>query len=212
MTQLRVLVADDHPIFRKGLVDVISESGEYILTGEATDGAQALAMITDLRPDIAILDINMPELDGLGVLAGCGQLDSEVQCVILTMYDDEEYFRQALQLGAKGYLLKENAVSELLTCLGTVAGGQVYLSPSISWQLAPQAVTKPPESPLACLTDAERRVLRLIADGKTSKEAARELEISYRTVQNHRNNIALKLALKGTNQLLKFAIENKDKL
>lgn len=203
-----VLIADDHPIFRRGLRDVIAEHSRYRLLGEAEDGAQAIRQIREHRPDIAILDIAMPEADGLDVMAQVSRWPDAPRFVILTLYDDEAYFRRAMELGALGYLLKENAEEELIACLDNVCRARRYLSPAISWKLVEEGDKPRVAGPLDALTATELRVLKLIAEHKTSQQIGDLLSISHRTVQNHRANIARKLDLHGAHALLRLALEH----
>jgi|GEM_PF-203961 len=210
---MKIFIADDHPIFRQGLLQIIEGDPELEIVGESGDGEEALQLIRSLCPDIAVLDISMPGMSGLEIVSEVQKESLKVEFIILTMFDDEEYFNEAMELGVKGYLLKENATSDLINCLRAVEKGKHYVSPMISDYLIKRrertkAITEKVPS-IQDLTQMEQRVLRLLAENKTSKEIATELFISYRTVQNHRNNIANKLNLKGANKLLQFAIENK---
>lgn len=202
-----VMIADDHPIFRRGLREVLDSQPRFSVVAETGDGAEALRLIREHRPRIAVLDINMPGADGLDVLAQANRWPDAPIFVMLTMYTDEAYFRRAMDLGAMGYLLKDNAEADLIACLDAVCQGRRFLSPGVSWQLAEDS-TSPKGGPLKTLTPTELRILKLIAEYKSSREIGELLSISHRTVQNHRANIASKLELKGTNALLKFALEH----
>jgi DNA-binding NarL/FixJ family response regulator len=215
-TKLRVLIADDHPIFRKGLVLAISAERSIEIAGEAGDGQQALRLAEELKPDVIVLDIEMPLMNGLQVADEIIKRQLPVDIVILTMYKEEDMFNEAMDLGVKGYVLKESAVSDIVNSIKTVASGRYYLSPSISDFLVSRSdrarslLKKRPQ--LENLTTTERKVLRLISENKTSKEIADGMHISYRTVENHRSNICNKLEIHGSHALLKFAIENKSVL
>jgi DNA-binding NarL/FixJ family response regulator len=212
-TKLRVLIADDHPIFRKGLLLAIGTEHSIDIIGEAEDGQQALRLAEELKPDVIVLDIEMPELNGLQVAEEIIKRHLPVHIVFLTMYKEEDMFNAAMDLGVKGYVLKESAVSDIVKSIKTVAAGRYFLSPSISEYLisrsdhARSLLKKKPQ--LENLTVTERKVLRLISENKTSKEIGDELNISYRTVENHRSNICNKLEIHGSHSLLKFAIEYK---
>jgi DNA-binding NarL/FixJ family response regulator len=213
---LRILVADDHPIFRKGLRQVIESHPSLVVVGEASDGAEALRSITDLKPDLAILDIDMPEKNGLEVARALKEQKSITDIIVLTMYDDEEMFNEAMDIGVRGYVLKESAVRDIIESIRLVREGKHYISPSISSFLV-QRDSRSRElhksvPSLDDLTGAEKRILRLIADGKTSKEIASVLNVSPKTVDNHRLNISTKLNLRGSHKLLKFALQNKGRL
>ena len=215
-TKLRVLIADDHPIFRKGLIQAIGSEGSIDIVGEATEGHQALQLAEEIKPDIIVLDIEMPGLNGLQVADAIIKRQLPVDIVILTMYKEEDIFNEAMDMGVKGYVLKESAVIDIVNSIKAVAGGRYYLSPSISDFLVSRSdrarslLKKRPQ--LENLTTTERKVLRLISENKTSKEIADGLNISYRTVENHRSNICNKLEIHGSHSLLKFAIENKSVL
>jgi DNA-binding NarL/FixJ family response regulator len=212
----RVLVADDHPIFRQGLVRAIQETAEFEVIGEAADGRRALDLLGQLRPDMAVVDIAMPVMDGLDVIRGAGAQSLGCDFIIMTMYREEEYFREALDLGVRGYLLKESAAGDLIQCLRAVAGGKHYVCPAMSEYLilasTGDRLGARSANPLESLSRTERRVLRLIADNRTSREIADELHISFRTVQNHRAHMCEKLRLEGFNKLLQFALEHKSLL
>lgn len=213
---MKVFIADDHPIFRQGLLKILETDPSLEIVGESGDGEEALQSLKELSPDIAVLDIAMPGRSGLEIVKETQKEGLSIHFIILTMFSEEEYFNEAMELGVKGYLLKDNAASDLLSCLKSVAEGKYYVSPSISQYLinrnarVKELDQKIPS--LSELTQMEKRILTLIAENKTSKEIAAELFISYRTVQNHRNNICQKLNLKGHHKLLQFALENKSYL
>jgi len=216
VTEIKVFVADDHQIFRQGLLKLLETEKSITIVGESGDGLESLRMIKELNPEIAILDISMPNMNGLEIVKQIKKNDLPVEFIILTMYADEEYFNEALDRGVKGYLLKDNAIADLLICVKYVAQGKYYVSPLISEYLLNRedSIKK-----LRCeypgldgLTATEKRILKLIAENKTSKEIAAELYISHRTVQNHRTHICEKLGLKGYNKLLQFALEHKSYL
>jgi DNA-binding NarL/FixJ family response regulator len=211
--KLRVLVADDHPIFRKGLLLAVSTERSIEIVGEAENGQEALDLVEKLKPDIIILDIEMPVLNGLQVAGEIIKRELTVEIIFLTMYKEEDMFNEVMDLGVKGYVLKESAVSDIVKGIKTVADGKYFLSPSISDYLVSRTnrtrslLKKKPQ--LKNLTATERKVLRLISENKTSKEIGDDLNISYRTVENHRFNICNKLEIHGSHSLLKFAIEYK---
>lgn len=214
--ELTVLIADDHPVVRQGLRDALLSAPEFRVIGEAADGAEAWALIERLKPATAVLDIKMPKLDGLEVARLAQRHGLEVAMVVLTMYEEEELFNAAIDAGVMGYVLKENATAELVACLRSVASGKTFICPALSDLLlrrrsAARAIVKRKPG-LADLTEVERRILARIAEGDTSKDIADVLEISYRTIENHRYRIAEKLDLHGTNALMKFAFENKSRL
>ena len=213
---ITILVADDHPLFRKGLVDVLRADAELKVIQEVGDGAQALRLLKELRPAVAVLDIEMPQRDGLQVAAEAQRLHLATELIFITAYKDPETFDAAMDLGVKGYVLKESAVTDIVAGIKSVARGERYISPSLSgflFRRTERARTLRTQHPgLDDLTPAERRILKLISLDRTSKEIADELGVSYRTIENHRANIGRKLKLQGSHSLLKFAYDNKAKL
>ncbi len=210
---IKVLIADDHHMFRQGFAKQINSDGSFEIVGQAGDGVEAFALIKKLKPDIAVLDINMPKLSGLEVVTKCEEEKLPVEFVILTMYKEKQYFLKAVELGVKGYILKENTFEDLIACLKAVADGRHYISPLLSeymLDMRAQMDSQIKETPqMKELTQTEREILKLIAGYKTSKDIAEELFISYRTVEKHRSNICFKLGLKGSGKLLRFALEHK---
>jgi two-component system, NarL family, response regulator DegU len=208
-SRIKVLIVDDHPLFRHGLRQVIEADPRFELIAETGDGTIALQQ----KPDVAVLDVNLPGLSGLEIARKLHGKRLPTRLIILTMHKEEETFNRAVELGAKGFVLKENAVGDILDGLAAVAKGEHYLSPSISGYLVRRrgrAETLAAKKPgLEDLTKAERRILKLIAEKRTSKEIAAELFISPRTVEAHRANICEKLELRGSHSLLQFALENR---
>ena len=212
----KVLIVDDHPLFRGGLRQVIQSDPRFELIGEAGDGETALQLIQKEKPDVAVLDVKLPRLNGLELTCQLRAKRSSTRVIILTMHKEEELCNHALDFGAMGFVLKENAVEEILKAIAAVAGGEHYLSSSISGYLVRRrsraeklAAQKPG---LDDLTKAERRILKLISEKKTSRQIAAELFISPRTVEAHRANICDKLDLHGSHSLLQFALENRSAL
>jgi DNA-binding NarL/FixJ family response regulator len=215
-SRIRIVIVDDHPLFREGLRQVIQSDARFDLIGEADQGKAALEIILKSKPDLAVLDINLPLMSGLEVASALQQRQSATRLVILTMLRDEAAFNQAMNLGIQGYVLKENAVSEIVNCLLAVAANTAFVSPSLSGYLLPRhkrtmALSRA-QPGLNDLTASQRVVLKRIAEKKTSKEIAAELSISPRTVESHRAKICSRLALKGNNSLLQFALENRSAL
>lgn len=214
--KIRVMIVDDHPLFRQGLRQAIGGDLRFEVMGEADNGQTALDRILELRPDVAVLDVNLPGLSGLEVAAALRAKKMRVSIVILTMLKDEQAFNKALNLGIHGYVLKENAADEILNCIAAVSRSEAYVSPSLTDFLlrrrsrAESLASRKPG--LEDLTVAEKRILKRVALGKTTKEIAAELFISPRTVETHRANICEKLELIGANRLLQFAFENRDAL
>jgi DNA-binding NarL/FixJ family response regulator len=212
---VRLVIADDHPIFRAGLRQVITAEKDLEVVAEEADGGAALEAIRRTRPDIIVLDIDMPKQSGLEVVKALRQEDALPPAIFLTMYDDEELFDEALNLGVMGYVLKESAVKDIVEAIRTVAGGKPYISGLMSKALLSRTrreVPSPGKTALEQLTDAEKRVLRMIAQGMTSRAIADELHVSPKTIDNHRTNIAAKLDIRGTHALLKFALRHQQDL
>lgn len=211
-----VLIADDHPIFRRGLCDIIAGDRLLRLVGEATDGQEAWELIQSLKPAVAVLDIHMPRLSGIDLGRLVSQQRLPVALIILTMDSEEALLNEALSVGVKGYLLKESAVTEMLQAIHSVADGGSYICPKLSAALVRRNLAwtalREQKVGLARLTPAERHILRLISEDRTSKEIADLLQCSVRTVETHRQNISTKLELSGSHSLLRFAFDHKAQL
>ena len=213
---VKVLIVDDHPLFRNGLRQVIQDDARFELVGEAASGDAAWQLIQEKKPDVAVLDINLPGITGLEVARKVQDKKLRTRVIILTMLKEEDLINRALDFGVKGFVLKENAVEDIVNAIVTAADGGHYLSPAVSGFLVHRrsradalAAHKPG---LDDLTKAERRILKLIAEKKTSREIGAELFISPRTVEAHRANISAKLDLHGSHSLLQFALENRSAL
>ena len=207
--ELRIVIADDHPLIREGLRLIIANVPRFCVVGEMSDGLSALAGIAELRPDVALLDVDMPGQDGFAVARAVKAQGLPTKIVFLTMHKNEALLRAALDLGAAGYLLKDSVLADIITCLDAVRSGQTYFSAGLINLLVKQTSGKPGQTaPWEILSPTERRVLKLIAAHQTSREIGDALHISARTVDRHRANIALKLDLQGAHALLKFALEH----
>lgn len=213
---ISVLIADDHPIFRRGLCDVIAGDPSLRLAGEASDGEQAWRLLRELRPAAAVLDIHMPRRSGVQLVRDIKEHQLPIEPIILTMDGEEGLLREALVLGAKGYLLKENAGPDLIQAIHRVTAGESFISPALSGALlrlgAARQELRQQKPGLVRLTPTERQVLRLIAEDRTSKQVALLLDCSVRTVETHRQNISQKLELSGSHSLLRFAFDHKAEL
>jgi len=213
---VRVVIADDHPIFRQGLRQLLEADPHIKVVAEVADGERALASLLDTPADVAVLDLTMPLKDGFAVARAVRERGLSVAIVFLTMHKDEHYLDAALDLGVKGYVLKDSAVTEIISCVRAVVAGQHYVSPALSSLLvgrSTRAAALTQEKPaLERLTPAERRILKLIAEGRTSREIAEALRIGVRTVEDHRNNVCAKLELRGSHALVKFAIRHQSNL
>jgi DNA-binding NarL/FixJ family response regulator len=195
--QVKILIADDHALVRKGLRQVIESDSRFKIIGEAANGKEALTLLLQQPPQIAILDVNMPELTGFEVAQALHSCKLNVAIIFLTMHNDKNYFNKAMDYGAKGYILKDGALDEIVNALEAVMHGKPYISAALSSYLLQRLdrisllARQTPE--LNTLTPTERRILKLVAEYKTSKEIAEELHIHFRTVDNHRTNITNKL-------------------
>jgi DNA-binding NarL/FixJ family response regulator len=213
MTQkIRVLVADDHTLMREGIRALIEDQPDIVVVGEAEDGHAAVRLADKLRPDVVLMDIAMPLLNGLDATRRIKRDHPEIKVLVLTMYDHDEYVRQVLAANASGYVLKRAAASELVAAIRAVYQGEAILSPTITrlvledylqWENVKQATGQDK------LTLREREVLQLIAEGYTNKEIAGILCVSIKTVQSHRGNIMQKLDLHDRGDLIKYAIHKK---
>jgi DNA-binding NarL/FixJ family response regulator len=213
--EIQILIADDHPLMRKGLRLSVEEDPGLRVVGEACDGEAALSLIRKLHPHVALLDIEMPKLDGLGVVREMVKSGLKTEVIFLTFHSNQDLFRSAMELGCKGYILKDSAVQEVVAGIHAVASGRPYISSAITTDLLHrQNLADAKSSQMSRLTPTELRIMRLIARGKTSKEIGAELSIHYRTVENHRTSMCRKLDLEGegANALLRFALQNKDVL
>lgn len=209
---VRIVLADDHPIFRRGLREVLEQQSDFKVVAECGDGEEALAAIERERPTIAVLDVGMPKPDGFAVVRALSEKGDSTRLVLLTMHARDDLLREAFSLGVRAYVVKEAAVLDVVHAIREVLDGRPFISSSLSASLltgtdAPDAGI-PPE--LQRLTPAELRILRLIAEFKSSKEIADELGIHYRTVENHRTNVAAKLGLVGSHALTRYAALHRD--
>ncbi|MBN1447391.1 MAG: response regulator transcription factor [Bacteroidetes bacterium] len=213
---ITVFIADDHPVFRKGLRDIIEDERHLVFLGEAGNGSEALQAIEILRPRVAVLDLDMPGMTGLEIAQILSQKALPVALVFLTLYDDDAFFNRAMELGVSGYLLKDTVAADIVRCILAVSKGDVFISPTLSGRAVSRNglfnAANDATVGLTRLTPTERRILRLIAEYKTSEQIALELFISAKTVENHRSNICHKLNLTGRNTLLRFASEHRSRL
>jgi len=214
MNRLRILIGDDHPIFRSGVRDVLSGHEEFEIIAEAENGLIAYQSIIAQRPDIAILDVEMPLLNGLDVARKVLSEKHQTQFIVLTMHKSREYFLDAMQIGVNGYLLKDNAINDLVACVKAVGMGQKYVSEQLNslLQQSGQEVSASMERVRNLLTPTEKIILKLISEGKTSTEIASLLIVASNTIENHRANMVRKLNLEGKNSLLKFSLLIKPEL
>ncbi len=210
---IAVLLADDHPIVRRGLRSMIELDPDLHVVDEAVDGDDAVRRIAQARPDVIVLDLDMPGRDGFGVVREMRRQELPGAVIVLTMHGEPDLLNEALGLGVLGYVVKDSAVTDIVEGIKSVHHGRHFISPALATHFiargaAPAAGTRS----VNALTPTEQRILRLVADGKSSKEIADECGTHYRTVENHRVNICTKLDLHGSHALLKFAMLNKSSL
>ncbi len=212
-TPFKILLADDHVMFREGVRSIIQEMDNVEVVGEAGDGLELLRLVRDIHPHLVIMEISLPNLRGLEATRKIKIADPGGKVLILTMHKDRKYLYHALTAGAEGYLLKEDGDGELIAAIDTLRKGGIFISPLLSAQMAAifpngfRVGSKPLVAPEERLTVRERQVVKLVAEGKSSKEIGKLLFISVWTVQHHRANIMKKLNIKNTAELVKYAIQ-----
>ena len=206
----RIIIVDDHDIIRAGIKSVLKPHAEYEVCAEAKNGDEALECVEKFKPDILLLDISMPKIGGLDIIARVKRVSPQTKIIIISVHKLGAYVLKALRQGVSGYLNKDNVAEELILALSRVGAGKVYLGEAISEYLA-DSVKEPKKKneAIATLNERESDVLRLVVEGKTAKEMAEILFISRRTVENHKNSILKKMNLHRTNDLIKYALENK---
>ena len=204
---IKVLIADDHAIVRAGLRTLITSESDLELLGEATGGLESIEKVHELNPDVLVLDISMPDLDGIEVVRILKQELSQCAILILTVHEDEALLREAIRIGAAGYIIKHAAESELIAAIRSVYRGELYVHPKLIRSLIEPTVKIPQKEPsnIETLTFREEEVLKLIVQGYTNKQVAEELSISIRTVEGHRANLTSKLGMRSRVDLLRYA-------
>ncbi|MHB1419032.1 MAG: response regulator [Bacillota bacterium] len=205
-----VLVVDDHTLVREGIVSLLSRDPSIKVIGQAETGEEGVAKALHLRPDVVLMDISLPELNGLEATGKIKTKAPEIKVLILSMYDNDEYVLQVLKYGASGYVLKKAMAQELINAIKTICAGETYLYPSVATKLVNQMLRTPEKIKLEKqdpLTDRENEILSHVARGFTNKEIAELLDLSNRTVQTHRANIMKKLGIHSTVELVKYAIK-----
>ncbi len=211
MSKIRVLVCDDHTILREGIRLLLHAEPDLEVVGEAVDGRQAVEQARALKPDVILMDIAMPLLNGLEATKQIHRMDPNARVLVLTMYESDEYVAQMLEAGATGYVLKKVAGSELVYAIHAVHQGEAFLYPSITKRLVEDYLRRieigQDRNSMDLLTEREREVLQLIAEGRTSKEIGDLLSLSVRTVQNHRAHVMQKLGIHDRGDLIKYAIQ-----
>jgi DNA-binding NarL/FixJ family response regulator len=213
---IRIVIADDHPIVRKGLRHVIEEEPDFEVVAEAGDGETGLELIRKLQPQVAVLDLDMPRLNGFAVADEIRRRNLSVGIIFLTIHSEVDLLQKAMNFGGSGYIVKETALVDIVEGIRSVSAGRPYVSPSMTpalLQRRARVLALEETTPgLNDLTPSERRILSMIAMGKATSAIAAELFIHQRTVESHRANISQKLQLKGANSLLRFALEHKSEL
>ena len=213
MSTVRILLADDHELVRKGLRLLLERQPHLEVVGEAADGREAVQLAGELAPDLVIMDIAMPQLNGLDATAQITRHNARTAVIILSMHSDESYLTRALNAGAKGYLLKDSAEADLLRAVETVAQGRPFFSPAITATLLEDYMRQLQQRGLQdsyeLLTDREKEILQLLAEGRSNKDVAALLELSPYTVETHRTHIMQKLNLHNTAEIVLYAVRKK---
>lgn len=213
MKKVRVLIADDHGIVRKGLRLQLEQAGDFEVVGEACDGREAVRMAEELMPDIVIMDIAMPNLNGIQATTQLVKKNPQIGVIILSMHSDEAYLTRTLAAGAKGYLLKDNAEVDLERAVHVVAQGKPFFSPAIANTLLEDYMRQLQQRGLQdsydLLTEREKEILQLLAEGNSNKDAAAKLNLSTNTVETHRTRIMQKLGLHSTADIVLYAVRKR---
>ena len=211
MSKIRVFIADDHALVREGIIALLAHYDDIEVVGEASDGIEAIKRVSEVMPDVVLMDISMPKLGGLEATIEIKKTCPDVKIIVLTQYDDREYVSRFLKAGISGYLLKKAVGSEMINAIKAANRGECYLFSSIASEvvngyLGRDVKTSAEESPYDKLTDREKQVLKLLAEGQSHKEIASDLNISAKTVITHQTNISQKLNIHSRTALVKYAI------
>ena len=206
---IRILLADDHALVRAGLRALLEKMSGVAVVAEAGDGLEALRLIGETSPDLALLDISMPALNGLDVAMRVREKHPATRVIMISFRADDDYVRRALAAGAAGYLLKDSGPAELELAVRAVAGGETWLSPAVASRLVKEFVgreRRAVDGPFEVLTSRQREVLQMIAEGLSSKEIAGRLDVSVKTVETHRNELMDRLGIRGVAGLVRYAV------
>jgi DNA-binding NarL/FixJ family response regulator len=213
MAAIRVLLADDHGLLRKGVRSVLTQDADVTIVGEAGDGGEAVRLAEELAPDVVVMDVAMPGLNGLDAAALMTRRSKRLGVIVLTMYSDEEYLVRAVSAGVRGYLLKDSAEPDLIRAVKAVAAGRTFFGAAIANMLIDDYVARVQRSEIRdsyeLLSDREKQVLQLLAEGKTNKDVATILSLGLSTVESHRLNLMRKLDLHNTAELVLYAVRKK---
>ena len=208
MAPLRLLVADDHEIVRKGLRTVLESQPGWEVVGEAEDGRKTISMVKELKPDVVVLDISMPVLNGLEATKQITKMSPQTRVLVLTMHEADPLIREVLDAGARGYLLKTDAGRDLLTAIDAIRRNKTFFTPRVAQMVLDGFVKTDTTSPRDRLTPRQREIVQLLAEGKSSKEVAVALGLSVKTAETHRANIMRKLDCHCVSELVRYAIRN----
>lgn len=207
---VRILIVDDHPLLRQGLIGLISTQPDFEVCGEASGVAEARELVKALRPEVAIIDLSLKDGNGIELIKELGERYADIKLLVVSMHDESLFAERALRAGAAGYVSKQEAIRTIIQAVRTVLGGKLYLSQTMTERMVQAAVNARAlrcESPMERLSDRELEIFEMIGHGRTSKEIARQLELSPKTVETHREHIKEKLELKNATELTKHAVQ-----
>lgn len=210
-SKIRILICDDHTLFVEGIKAMLRGEASLDIVGEARDGRQAVGLVKQLKPDVILMDVSMPDMNGFDATRRVRDIDPEVKVLMLTMHDEEELVARCLEAGAAGYIMKDAPASQLLYAIETVRKGERYLSPNVLKKVVDGYVrnTNRPQTSYDRLTAREREILKLLAEGLTVKEIAIRLNLSVKTVEVHKHNLMKKIDVHDKAELIKYAIQKK---
>ncbi|MCF7803426.1 MAG: response regulator transcription factor [Candidatus Marinimicrobia bacterium] len=209
MSKIRVVLADDHTVVRESIRDLLNRTNKFEVVGEAATGSETIQLVQEVEPDVTVVDIGMPELNGIEATKQLLRRDEDIKIIILSMYSNEEYISQVFNSGAQGYILKDSASEELIEAIQTVHTGGNYITSKLSTLIVNEYIKpkKKAYDPLDELTEREREVLQLIGEGHTNQQIAEKLFISVKTVETHRTNLSNKLDIHNKSELIRYAVK-----